>query len=176
MRKALLWVAAITAIVVIGEQWLFPPGSSPQGSLPLVGKTAPDFRLPDLNGAETSLSEHRGKVVVLDFWATWCGPCRKSMPILDRIQAGAAEDMVLLAVNLRDSVDVVREYIARQGFRSRVLLDTEGKIGRVYGVVSIPLQVIVDPDGVVRDVHLGFNGRLESSIRDQIRQLRRTAD
>src|SRR5881409_1636675 len=121
----------------------------------LMGGPAPPFELSDLEGRTVSLAQFRGKIVMLDFWATWCGPCRISMPILDRLQKEFSDDMVLLAVNLREPRDIVRDYVARQNVRSRVVLDLEGNVGEEYESESIPMQVIIDQEGVVQHVSIG---------------------
>jgi len=77
-----------------------------------IGQLAPKFELPDLQGNMVSLEELRGKVVMLDFWATWCGPCRRSMPMLEELQDEFPEDLVLLAINLVESPDLVRSFVA----------------------------------------------------------------
>jgi len=185
MKKGLLWAAALVALAIAGEQWMCGP-SMPElqgpGSVfrksgsPLIGQPAPAFELTDLSGATVRLSQFHGKVVLLDFWATWCGPCRRSMPMLDRLQAEIGGEVVLLAINLQESEDIVRSYIQRQGFRARVLLDHAGRTGSDYGIQSIPMQVLVDPEGVVRDVVVGFSPALEGRMREQIEKLRRPAD
>src|SRR3974377_928295 len=76
-----------------------------------VGQPAPEFQLSDLGGNQVSLAQFRGKVVVLDFWATWCGPCRMTMPVMESIQQQYAGQLVLLAINLEEPMDDVREYV-----------------------------------------------------------------
>src|SRR5438093_6922974 len=119
-----LTVAALLASVVFVRFF----GQRDSGNV-LLGALAPQFELSDLEGRTVSLAQFRGKIVMLDFWATWCGPCRISMPILDRLQKEFSDDMVLLAVNLREPRDIVRDYVARQNVRSRVVLALEGNVG-----------------------------------------------
>ena len=138
----------------------------------LEGQAAPRFELSDLDGRTVSLAQLRGKIVMLDFWATWCGPCRISMPILDKLQKEFSDDLVLLAVNLLEPRDLVREYVARQNVRSRVLLDPEGKVMRQYESESIPMQVIIDQEGVVQLVNIGLSPRMEDQLRGEINRLR----
>jgi thiol-disulfide isomerase/thioredoxin len=139
-----------------------------------MGGPAPQFELSDLEGRKVSLAQFRGKIVMLDFWATWCGPCRFSMPILDRLQEEFSNEMVLLAVNLREPRDVVRDYVARRNVRSRVVLDLEGDVGEEYESASIPMQVIIDQEGVVQHVSVGLIPRMEDQLRTEINRLRNT--
>ena len=138
----------------------------------LEGQAAPRFELSDLDGQTVSLAQLRGKIVMLDFWATWCAPCRISMPILDKLQREFSNDMVLLAVNLQEPRDLVREYVARQNVRSRVLLDPEGNVMRQYESESIPMQVIIDQEGIVQLVNIGLSPRMEDQLRGEINRLR----
>lgn len=120
-----------------------------------IGKRAPQFTLQDMSGREVSLDDYRGKIVILDFWATWCGPCRISMPILDRIQGEYAGQLSVLAINLREPKSVVREYILEEGLHSEVLLDEDGSIGSQYGVAGIPTQYLIDRKGIIRYIAEG---------------------
>jgi thiol-disulfide isomerase/thioredoxin len=180
VRKLILWAAALAALAIVGEQWMCGPGAGPGSRVSgpaaaLIGKPAPEFELPQLGGGMVGLPQHRGKVVVLDFWASWCGPCRRSMPALDNLQQRFSSDLVLLAINMEESEDTVRAYVDGQEFRSRVLLDLEGITSRSYSVRSIPMQVIVDPEGIVQDVQIGFAPDIESRIADRIGKLRKPA-
>ena len=136
-----------------------------------VGRPAPIFELPDLSGRPVSLTQYEGKIVLIDFWATWCGPCRMSMPVLEDLQKEYPDELVLLAVNLQEPLDEVRDYVKAQRIRSRVLLDEEGKVGTVYGSESIPMQVLIDQKGIVRDIRMGFSPDLGVHFRGEIRQL-----
>ena len=117
-----------------------PPESEPVLE---IGQAAPNFKLPDLNGQQVSLDQYKGKIVMLDFWATWCGPCRMTMPMVENLQKEYADTMVLLAINIQESRDVVRDYIRAQSIRSRVLLDEEGFVGADVWSRSDPAA---DPD------------------------------
>ena len=137
-----------------------------------IGASAPAFQLSDLRGETVTLAQFKGKVVFLDFWATWCGPCRMSMPMLEKLQLENPNDLKLLAINLEEPRDQVRDYVARQNIRTTVLLDSEGKVGRIYGSESIPMQVIIDKKGIIRDIKVGFSPRMGEQLRQQIEQLR----
>ncbi len=166
MRKIV--IAACLALVA----WqLGCSAPAPTGELE-VGQPAPAFKLADLNGNEVSLDQFKGKVVLLDFWATWCGPCRMSMPLLEKLQSQYTSDLALLAINLEEPRDLVAGYVKRQNLHSRVLLDEEGEVGRKYRSGSIPMQVLIDKDGVVRHVQIGFSPRMGDQLRGQIEQLR----
>ena len=136
-----------------------------------VGQPAPDFQLSDLNGNQVSLAQFRGKVVILDFWATWCGPCRLTMPVMERIQQQYADKLALLAINLEEPAEDVRGYVTSNGVRSTVLLDEDGTIGRIYRTDSIPMQVLIDRKGVVRNIQVGYSSRLADRLRAAIDKL-----
>ncbi len=144
---------------------------APTGELE-VGQPAPAFKLPDLNGNQVSLEQFKGRVVLLDFWATWCGPCRMSMPQLERLQAQFPSDLALLAINLEEPRDQVDSYVKQQNLHSRVLLDEQGEVGRVYRSSAIPMQVLIDKAGVIRHVQMGFSPRMGEMLREKVEQLR----
>ena len=160
------WLVLVTALIC--SHCTRTPGTSEEVT---VGRPAPLFQLNDLYGREISLSQYRGKVVILDFWATWCGPCRMSMPLLEKLQEENPGSLKLLAINLEEPLDQVRDYVARQNIRSTVLLDEEGKVGRIYGSESIPMQVLIDKEGIVRDVQVGFSPRMAEKLRHEVANL-----
>jgi thiol-disulfide isomerase/thioredoxin len=121
-----------------------------------TGQPAPDFRLKDINGQEVALDQFKGKIVLLDFWATWCGPCRASMPEIENLQREHPNDFTLLTVNLNEPPDRVIPYVRSQNIKSRVLLDIDGDVGTAYGIVSIPMQVVIDKQGLLRHTQLGM--------------------
>lgn len=138
----------------------------------LEGKPAPDFTLNTLDGKTVKLSDLKGKVVMLDFWATWCGPCRMAMPIIDKVAKQFAEQGVqLYAVNLRESPDQIKAFLKEQNLSVNVLLDSDGKVGNDYRANAIPQTVIIDRDGVVRTVHVGLLPNLEQALTDELKAL-----
>jgi thiol-disulfide isomerase/thioredoxin/outer membrane lipoprotein-sorting protein len=125
----------------------------------LVGKPAPDFRLKGLDGQMVTLSELKGSVVVLDFWATWCGPCRASMPHLDKLyQEKSADGLKLFAVDVKESKQEVEKFIRSKNYTMPVLLDTDGEVAGKYKVNGIPQTVVIGKDGAVKKVIVGFGG------------------
>jgi thiol-disulfide isomerase/thioredoxin len=168
--KGLLIAGALLAALALVASGCARP-SSQQGALE-IGRPAPTFSLADLNGRKVSLDQFKGKVVMLDFWATWCGPCRMTMPLLENLQKEYANTMVLLAINLQEPGDAVRDYVREQNLHSQVLLDEEGIVGQTYGAEAIPMQVLIDKGGIVRDIMTGFNQRMATRLRSEIEKLR----
>jgi thiol-disulfide isomerase/thioredoxin len=146
-----------------------PPESGPEAE---INQPAPGFKLPDLTGQQVSLDQFKGKIVLLDFWATWCGPCRQTMPVVENLQKEYVDSMVLLAINLQESRDVVRDYIRAQNIHSRILLDEEGTVGSMYGAAEIPLQVLIDKQGIIRFAQAGYGPGMASRFRAEINKLR----
>lgn len=125
-----------------------------------MGGPAPDFELPVLDGPAVSLQDFRGRFVLLDFWATWCGPCRQSMPLLEELQNEHRDELVLLAINLNESDEAVRQFLDREGLNVTVLMDRDGAVGRAYGVTGIPTQVLINPQGETAYRLVGFNSMM----------------
>lgn len=127
-----------------------------------AGSVAPDFELADLNGETVRLSDFRGRPVILNFWATWCAPCRLEMPELQRAQdefATAEDGPIVLAINQGDSAEQVGEFFDEVGLTLPALLDTEIVVGKSYGAFFLPTTVIVGSDGTVAAVHRGMISR-----------------
>jgi thiol-disulfide isomerase/thioredoxin len=126
-----------------------------------------DFELQDLSGATHRLSDFRGKVVFLNFWATWCGPCRFEMPSMEKLyQRLKEEGLEIVAVNLQEDRSSVEQFVDEYGLSFPVLLDTTGRIGATYGARSIPTTYIVDREGLVI---AGTIGTREWDTEDYIR-------
>ncbi|MEJ2110221.1 MAG: TlpA disulfide reductase family protein [Acidobacteriota bacterium] len=159
--KTLLAVLFIAIILLPLSMQCYRPPAEDAGPVE-IGQPAPQFTLRDLDGKTVSLDQYKGKIVILDFWATWCGPCRMSMPMLDAIQDQYKGKLVLLAVNVNEPKDIVRDYVVNGNLGSRVLLDEDGSIGGLYGVIGIPTQVVIDQNGTVQFIESGFDPGLEA--------------
>ncbi len=132
---------------------------------------ASSFKLRNLAGREVSLDQFKGKVVLLDFWATWCEPCRMTMPLLEKLQKDNPKGFTLLAINLGDSADTVREYVRAQNISSEVLLDEDGAVGSAYGAEGIPFQVLIDKNGIIRRVKMGGDPLFIAQLGVEIQKL-----
>ena len=112
---------------------------------------APDFAVQTAEGETVRLSDFKGKPVIVNFWATWCGPCKSELPAFDKAYAEYGEDVEFLMVNLtdgqRETVDGVREFVADGGYVFPVYYDTQSSAATAYGVYSIPMTVLVDAEG-----------------------------
>lgn len=163
VRRA-LW-AAVALLV-------FLTGPSSWSASSLIGQPAPDFALRSMSGENLRLSEHLGEVVVINFWATWCGPCRQEMPLLDELhQKYKLAGLTLLGVNLDESVDRATEMARTLKVSYPVLFDERQEVGRVYQVNSMPMTVLIDREGVVRHVFEGFKPGYEKRYAEQLREL-----
>ncbi len=132
---------------------LVPPGAQ---VAPGEGDLAPDFLLETLDGGELRLSDLRGQAVVLNFWATWCAPCRKEMPQLvaayDRHQQ---HGLVVVGVNLQENKGIIRDYAEDFGMQFPIAVDRDGRVADQYRLLGLPTTLFVDRDGVVRSVFTG---------------------
>jgi len=140
-------------------------GDSGSGGIPARNKSAPDFQLKTLNGEEVSLSSLRGKTVLVNFWATWCGPCRSEMPLLQEIyeDSGWAErGLVIMAVNLGEPKATVQSFMEGNNYSFTALLDMSGEVGSLYNAQYIPTTYFIDKDGIIKDIKVGaFQNRAE---------------
>jgi thiol-disulfide isomerase/thioredoxin len=129
-----------------------------------VGQPVPDVTLPLLGGGEVKLAELKGKVVLLDFWATWCGPCVQGLPKVNEVATKLAErGVVFYAVNLAEKPETIEKFLAKKELKLAVAL-ADQKMGTKFGVNGIPHTVIVGKDGVVRTVHIGFGPGAEKQL------------
>ncbi len=133
-------------------------------------KPAPAFTVMTLDGTEVSLDELRGSVVVLDFWATWCGPCRRELPIIQRTYEDFKDkNVTVLAVSVNSDTSAVRPYAAKHNLTLPIAFGRE--LGGAYGASSIPTLVVIDGRGQIRYVHIGYHPDLEEVLPEEIREL-----
>ena len=118
-------------------------------------KPVPALQLTDLSGKVWRLADLRGKVVLLNFWASWCEPCRAEMPSLQRLADQHQQDLVVLAVNLKESTQTVQQFVQRTALTLPVLPDPQGVTARAWGVTVFPSTVLIDAQGKVRSVVQG---------------------
>ncbi|HLG50959.1 MAG TPA: redoxin domain-containing protein [Chloroflexota bacterium] len=141
-------------MVAVGALWWFLADRPASSDLPAVGTLAPDFTLDDVAGRAVTLSAYRGKTVILNFWATWCPPCRAEMPAINAA-ARRYPNVVVLAVDLEEGPALVRPYAQELGLIFTPVLDTTGRVTALYHVSSLPSSFFIGPDGRIRAVHVG---------------------
>jgi cytochrome c-type biogenesis protein len=172
----LIWILMLVLVLLAGAIY-YDHGKSPNtsqqspqisdsdtgtsSSKAAKGKLAPEITLNDLNGQTVKLSDYRGKIVILNFWASWCPPCKSEMPELNKAaqEFASGTDAVLLTVNLtdgsRETVDLARNYIVSNKYTMSVLLDTQGRAANAYNITSIPTTYIIDKQGVIINYIVG---------------------
>ena len=158
MRRLVL---LIIGIVLMGGAVYFSSTGSMQTPAPIqsvaVGDAAPDFQLEDVAGNQVSLSSLRGKVVLVNFWATWCPPCKEEMPSMEKLnEIMAGDDFVMLAINAEaDGRTVVPEFLAKTPYNFPILYDDKGVVQKLYGVYKFPESFIILKDGSVAEKIIG---------------------
>lgn len=140
----------------------------------LTGQAAPDFALKSSSGENLRLSEYRGDVVMVNFWATWCGPCRQEMPLLDELYSRYERvGFSLLGVNIDDDSRKAMRMVSELGISFPVLFDARKEVSKLYEVDAMPVTVLIDREGTIRYVHHGYKPGYEDKYLDQIRSLLR---
>ena len=138
----------------------------------LDGELAPDFVLKSDTGENMRLSEYRGDVVLLNFWASWCGDCRDQMPSLDSLYGLYHEaGLQLLSINLDNKTERAQDLT--RGLKFPVLYDSDRKVSKLYDVGSMPVTLLIDREGVVRYVHRGYRRGAEERYVEQLKALLR---
>ena len=173
-RRTLARYAIVAAIVVVlggllVRQQFFSGGSGQTNAgetvalgmlepgAPAVGGRAPDFALKTADGKVIRLSDFRGKTIVLNFWATWCGPCREELPDLEQAYRSrqARADLVVLGVDFQETASQVRSFMHDTGVTYPVVIDADGTVTGGYGLPGLPGTFFIDRDGVIRKQALG---------------------
>ena len=148
-------------------------GAAPQPVQP-VGKPAPNFKLPSLDGSPVELAAFKGKIVLLDFWATWCGPCRMEIPKLQKLSQKESDTMVILGVNVGEDEGVVRKFVHEYKMTYPVLLTKlDDRLFAQYAVKAYPTAVIIDAKGIVSEYHIGSRPDSEKLLKASIERMAR---
>ncbi len=154
MAKRLL----LLPLIVIGAALLAACGGGAGEDLevaPVLGSLAPDFELENLDGETVRLSDFRGQPVLINFWATWCGPCRVEMPDIQARHEKYAPDLVILAVDFDEPKETVQFFVDELELTFPILLDPGGKIQQLYLVRGYPSSYFVDREGLIQVVQIG---------------------
>jgi len=133
---------------------------------------APDFTLKSSSGENLRLSEFRGEVVMINFWASWCGPCRQEMPLLDELYSQYKPmGFTILGVNVEEDPAQAKQMLKATPVNFPVLFDNQSEVSKLYNVVAMPSTVLVDRDGNVRYLHQGYKPGFEDTYQQQVRAL-----
>jgi peroxiredoxin len=141
-------------------------------SSPLVGQPAFPFKLPMLDGRDFDLAAHKGKIVVLDFWATWCGPCMQTAPLFEEVMSQfAGRDVELIGVNMEEQPEQIKSIMQRHKLKFQVALDRDGGVATRYAVTAIPQTVVIGRDGKVVRLFVGGGKKTADALRKTIEEL-----
>ena len=171
--------AFFAVILIAGLAWLFVSvdrdGTSTAGQIPApqVGFLAPDFTLETIQGDTVTLSDLRGKAVLVNLWATWCPPCRAEMPAIQKLYKEYQDrDFVVLAVNAtnQDTLSKIPDFTGEYGLTFPILLDTAGEVSRRYQLRSLPSSYFISRDGIIQEVVIG-GPMAETLLRTRIEKI-----
>jgi len=141
-------------------------------SASFAATTAPDFTLKSSTGENIRLAEQRGQVVMLNFWASWCGPCRQEMPLLDNLNKKYGKmGFVLYGINVDEDTEEANKVLQKIKVNYPILFDPESKLSSLYNVDSMPFSVFIDRKGQVRHIHKGFLPGDDEKYIKQIKEL-----
>jgi peroxiredoxin len=166
-------------ILAIGAGWIFISTTNPETynglgvAAPQAGFLAPDFTLQTPDGESLTLSDFRGQPVLVNLWASWCGPCRAEMPAMERVfQEYKDQGVAILAVNAtnQDSVNAAVSFADQNGLTFPLLMDVDGSVSRSYELRALPSSFFIDRDGVIHEVVIG-GPMAEALLRSRIQSL-----
>lgn len=179
VKDPIRWGAIVVGVIVLGAIWIgvsqVPASATTSGAIPSPreGFAAPDFTLETLEGEEITLSDLRGKAVVVNLWASWCPPCRAEMPALQAAyEADHARGLEILAVNMtyQDREQDARNFVDDFGLTFTIPLDRDGTVARQYLLRALPSTFFIGPDGVIRKVVIG-GPMSEATIRTTVSEM-----
>ncbi len=163
-KTDLRWLLISLTVLVAGAAWIWmsavPAGTSTAGRIPAPRQSflAPDFTLETADGQTFTMSELRGKPVLINLWTSWCPPCKAEMPALQRAyQRYQSEDLVILGINAtnQDSQVAALNFAAENGLSFPILMDTAGEVSAIYQLRSLPTSYFVDHEGIIQEVVVG---------------------
>lgn len=166
-------IKQITSLVVAVFVLVLSGNQSVQADHPTEGKLAPPIQLKTVDGQQFTLKQVEAQVIVLDFWATWCGPCRMGLPLLQQFYDWARENkqpVAVLTINLREKPQDVRAYWKKENFDMPVLMDTDGHVGQSYGIRGIPHTVVIHK-GRIAHVHVGYSPAMAEMLKAEVEKL-----
>lgn len=165
ISKSMRTLAGISAVILIAATTV---------TAGIKQSAAPDFTLKSVAGENLKLSEYRGEVVLINFWASWCGPCRQEMPVLSELHDKyKALGFTVLGVNVEEDSSKARKLLQELPVSFPVLLDNQSIVSKQYDVIAMPSTVLVDRDGNMRYLHKGYKPGLEDVYLQQVRDLLR---
>lgn len=138
----------------------------------LIGKKAPDFNLIELNTGNTvTLKQFNGKVVILDFWASWCAPCKKTLPILQSIKNQFKDKIEILTINIDEKKENAESFVKRYKFKLKVLFDKDQKVVEKFQIPEMPTLFIIDKKGNINMLHSGYTEDYQNTLTNIITKL-----
>ena len=153
-----LGIGVFLSAVLLWTSWqgLFQGQStSGEADVPLTGAQAPEFSLQTLTGEKVQLTQFRGKPVMLNFWATWCGPCKEEMPIIQSVASRSRTNLIVLGINDDETTDLVSGFVQDHKITFRVLMDPGAKVTDLYQIRGFPTSYFIDSDGKIQAIHIG---------------------
>ena len=161
----------VIALIVLTSGLLITGCSAGTNNNAVVGQPAPDFQLESLEGEFVSLSSLKGKPMLINFWATWCPPCRDEMPYMQQIYAEWSDKgAAILAINIGESSSTVSEFMNKYDLSLPVLLDTKGDVAGKYNIRAIPTTYFIDKDGIIREKTIG-SFQNKAQIEERLRKI-----